>query len=768
MNEGWKQIWSDIVNSIRGESAPRDASETKAPPLESLVDASEAKRRDGSDAIDARASQTYAPLAETRASAEPTLDVEPTQDADGASMDARALSEPLAASETRADAEPLAEIPPPSDADALEILEPVAEETAPPTAWTRVRGYLSMAGVAVIALGMIAFLLWPQIGPQVEELLAPKPPAPDIVASFKDGEITRDQLLAHLAVLVPKEAQERVRTFENMRALAQEMVLDELIRRWAAERKVDSQETFSHTMQHISEELNLDSLHSQMHTSEIPVQESEIQAYYQQNQAQFQGQTLDEAREEIRQRLASERENSYMQEYIDRLRANASITKDLALLDVAEPTEDDLKTYYDANREQFKLPTQVVVDELEIPIEDDEADAQRRADAALLRIRSGASFAQASQEITGTNVLTATTVVSGTRSADWETVVWGLQPNEISEVINDDGDVFSIVRLRELQPERVATFAEMRPEILELVRQQKTDEWFKSNGAKTLFTLKGQRYSLEQFYKEYQELPPETRAEYEGADGRKRLAEDLITRLLVVEDTYDRLLDVGNKDELEETRLDVLKQMYHQENVDDKIQVSDEELQKFYDENKARLVRPPEARIRYIRIGLGQTQDEEIRAQEKANEAYKKLVPGPFQQGADFAAIAREYSEDPESAAKGGVLDGWVGEGFDSLVELSAHPFHEQVLSLGVNEISPPFVYGDSLYIVQVLERNEPQPIPFEEVKEVIRENLTHDRHDELLANLSERVTQEFNMVIYDSVLRALVAELAPAQTPTP
>ncbi len=756
MNEDWKQIWSDIVNSVRGETAPQ----VQVP--ETSDDARAVAPVNETPAVSVA---TDAGAVVSRAEFDPSALV---ADQEAGAFETEAFTASAAPSQdAAAEIELLARV----ETDAAEMLESVAEESDSltlRTLWTRWRGRLGAVGVAVIALGMLAILFFPQLAPQVEELLAPKPPAPDIVATFKDGEITRDQLLAHLAVLVPKEAQERVRTFENLRALAQEMVLDELIRRWAAERKVDSQETFSHTMQHISEELNLDSLHSQMHTSEIPVQESEIQAYYQQNQEQFQGKTLDEAREEIRQRLASERENSYMQEYIDRLRANASITKDLALLDVPEPTEDDLKKYYDANRAQFKLPTQVVVDELEIPIEDDEQDAKQRADKALLRIRSGASFVQASQEITGTNVLTATTVVSGTRSANWETVVWGLQPNEISEVINDDGDVFSIVRLRELQPERVATFAEMRPEILELVRQQKTDEWFKTNGAKILFTLKGQRYSLEQFYKEYKELPLETRAKYEGADGRKRLAEDLITRLLVVEDTYDRLLDVKNKDELEETRLDVLKQMYHQENVDDQIKISDEAAQKFYDENKARLVKPPEARIRYLRIGLGQTEDEEKRAQEKANEAFRKLVPGPFQQGADFAAIASEYSEDQESAAKGGELDGWVGEGFDTLAELSEHPFHERVLSLGVNEISLPFFFGDSLYIVQVIERSDPQPIPFEQAKELIREKLTHDQHDELLANLSERVTQDANIVIYDSVLRALVAEFAPAQTPTP
>lgn len=751
MNEGWKQVWSDIVNSVRGTPAP--TAQPQEP--ETRVDALTGTPVRGEDTP---------PIAETHADTQGT----PVESAPA--TQSLVFPEATAASETAVPVEAPTEIPS-LDADALEASQPISEQSetiAPPTSWGLWVRRLGMIGVTLITLGMLAILLIPQFTSQIEELLAPRPPAPDIVATFKDGEITRDQLLAHLAVLVPQEAQERVRTFENLRALAQEMVLDELIRRWAAERKVDAQETFSHTMQHITEELNLDSLHSQMHTSEIPVQESEIQAYFQQNQDQFQDRTLDEVRQEIRDQLASQRENSYIQEYIERLRANASINKDLGLLDVPEPTEDDLKQYYETNREQFNLPSQVVVDELEIPIEDDETDARRRADAALLRIRSGASFVQASQEITGTKVLTAATIMGGTRGAEWEKTVWGMQPDEVSDVINDEDELFSIVRLRELQPERIASFDQVRPEILELVRQQKTDEWFKANGAKTLFTIKGQRYSLEQFYKEYQELPPNVRINYEGAEGRKRLGEDLITRLLVVEDTYDRLLDVENKDELEETRLDVLKQMHHQENVDDQIQISDEELQKFYDENQARLVKPPEARIRYVRIGLGQTEDEEKRAEEKATEAYRKLVPGPFQPGADFATIAGEYSEDPASAAKGGELDGWVGEGFDELLELTDHPFHEQVLSLGVNQISPPFFYGDSLYIVQVIERSDPQPIPFDQAKPLIEEKLSHEQHDDLLANLSERIVQEANMVIYDSTLRTLIAELVPAQTPTP
>ena len=63
------------------------------------------------------------------------------------------------------------------------------------------------------------------------------------------------------------------------------------------------------------------------------------------------------------------------------------------------------------------------------------------------------------------------------------------------------------------------------------------------------------------------------------------MAESLIERLLLVEDTYDQLLDVENKPLADESRLQVLKQMMHQEEVDDNIQATDEEMQKYYDEN---------------------------------------------------------------------------------------------------------------------------------------------------------------------------------------
>ena len=132
-------------------------------------------------------------------------------------------------------------------------------------------------------------------------------------------------------------------------------------------------------------------------------------------------------------------------------------------------------------------------------------------------------------------------------------------PGELGSVFRA-GDSFYIVRLSELKLARTQSLPEVQQVVTAAVVQQMEGDWFEINGEKTLFTLKGQRYSLEQFYKEYQELRLSAQREYAGPDGRKKLAEALIDRMLLVSDTYDQLLDVKTKPLADETRLRLLRQ----------------------------------------------------------------------------------------------------------------------------------------------------------------------------------------------------------------
>ena len=257
-------------------------------------------------------------------------------------------------------------------------------------------------------------------------------------------------------------------------------------------------------------------------------------------------------------------------------------------------------------------------------------------------------------------------------------------------------------------------------------------------------------------------------AQFAGPEGMKDLAERLIERLLRVADANERLLDVENQDLAQEARLQILKQMLHQEEVDDKIEITDEDIQQFYEENQELMAFPSQARIRYIRIGLGNSADEAEAAQQRADEAYEKLNPGLFQQGEDFAVVAQEYSEDPETAANGGELPGWVGESEDILAEFEMHPFHEAILNLRPDEISRPFEFGGSLYIVHVIERTEPETVGLEEARPFIEEILSQQKHSELEIQLQEQLLEQAEFEIYWPVLESYFQQLPTPIAPFP
>lgn len=596
---------------------------------------------------------------------------------------------------------------------------------------------------------------------------APKAPAPDVVAAFDGGQITLADLEAHLIQLEGSEAGDFGHSPEEFLFVLQDMVMDELVSQWATEREPESEETFSHTMQHINEELNLQSLEGQLHEGDIPVAESEIQAYYNENRDLFGDQPLTAVREQIRQTLVAQQEQDYVANYIEQLRENASVTRFFELLDVTAPTEDDLRRYYEDNREKFALPRQVMVDELQFIIGEDETATRQAADDALLKLRSGADFSDIPGEVPAAVVTSGVTIFEGVRGDEWDTAVFALTNGELSDVFRA-GDAFYIVRLQEKENARTQTFEEVRGLVETALAPQVMADWFAENANKTLFTIKSNRYTVGEFYQEYQELPFTMQAQFAGPEGMKDLAERLIERLLLVADANERLLDVENQDLAQEARLQILKQMLHQEEVDDKIEITDEDIQQFYEENQELMAFPSQARIRYIRIGLGNSADEAEAAQQRADEAYEKLNPGLFQQGEDFAVVAQEYSEDPETAANGGELPGWVGESEDILAEFEMHPFHEAILNLRPDEISRPFEFGGSLYIVQVIERTEPETVGLEEARPFIEEILSQQKHSELEIQLQEQLLEQAEFEIYWPVLESYFQQLPTPIAPFP
>jgi peptidyl-prolyl cis-trans isomerase SurA len=97
----------------------------------------------------------------------------------------------------------------------------------------------------------------------------------------------------------------------------------------------------------------------------------------------------------------------------------------------------------------------------------------------------------------------------------------------------------------------------------------------------------------------------------------------------------------------------------------------------------------------------------------------------------DFAALAREFSQDG-SAAQGGDL-GWASPG------MFVPEFEEVMNQLGSMEISQPLVSRFGVHLVQLLERRRMELSP-SEMREFVRNTLRQTRTEEAYANWSRDI----------------------------
>lgn len=139
-----------------------------------------------------------------------------------------------------------------------------------------------------------------------------------------------------------------------------------------------------------------------------------------------------------------------------------------------------------------------------------------------------------------------------------------------------------------------------------------------------------------------------------------------------------------------------------------------------------------------IRLSPGASENEKKRAKKTADAVKKRLDDGD-----DFAKVAREDSEDPESAARGGDL-GYVLRGV-APIELEKAAF-----SLGVGDTSGP-IYTDSGYnIIRVTEKRAAEKPEYEKFKDELANFLGgatfQKKVEAFVTGLRDKATIERNL----------------------
>ena len=153
------------------------------------------------------------------------------------------------------------------------------------------------------------------------------------------------------------------------------------------------------------------------------------------------------------------------------------------------------------------------------------------------------------------------------------------------------------------------------------------------------------------------------------------------------------------------------------------VKPTDAELRKIYEESKDNYRRPASAHVLHILVKSDPTATPQADA---AARAKAENLVAQLRAGADFAALAREHSEDPSSSGNGGDM-GWVDMG------KTVEPFERAIFSVPLNTISDPIKSAEYGYhIVKVVERREQTVQPFEEARPALAARAANDMSQDI------------------------------------
>ena len=144
---------------------------------------------------------------------------------------------------------------------------------------------------------------------------------------------------------------------------------------------------------------------------------------------------------------------------------------------------------------------------------------------------------------------------------------------------------------------------------------------------------------------------------------------------------------------------------------------SEDEVKAVYEARKSDLQVPAQIRIAQIYVAIPKDAPKETqdKAKTRIEEISKAVKAG------DFAAVAREKSDERESAARGGEV-GW-------LAETQIQPeIRSRVASLSKEAVTEPIRLADGWYVVKVLEVKVAHTASLDEVKDQLVLALRNDR----------------------------------------
>ncbi|MEN6427507.1 MAG: peptidyl-prolyl cis-trans isomerase [Phycisphaerales bacterium] len=236
--------------------------------------------------------------------------------------------------------------------------------------------------------------------------------------------------------------------------------------------------------------------------------------------------------------------------------------------------------------------------------------------------------------------------------------------------------------------------------------------------------------------------------------------QEFLQSWLAQEILYRQALDqqLGDKPDVKRFLHSLTRQALSRQMLDEqlasKINITDTDVQTYYTANKDQYVEPAKAKISHILVA-----DEQ-----KAAELLKRI-----QEGGDFAAIAKESSQDQATKDSGGriaddVHEGAYVPGIGDSNDINASIFAAE----GAKVLDKLFKTDKGWEIVRVDERHPPRQKTFDEVRQQVMRELLGRKSEEVQRDYIKEMMDKHKVVIHTSALPAAPQEPSKEASPKP
>lgn len=220
-------------------------------------------------------------------------------------------------------------------------------------------------------------------------------------------------------------------------------------------------------------------------------------------------------------------------------------------------------------------------------------------------------------------------------------------------------------------------------------------------------------------------------------DKLKRTAIDsLINQKLldleVVRKNYEQ--NQGVKYSLSITRDAILNKLFRNRIIASAVRLDDEEIKKYYEDNRESFKEPDQIRINTI----------QIKAKEKADRIIDEL-----KRGADFDVVAADVSGIPVGSTTGNT--GWL------YTNILPPVIKERLNEMNIGGVYGPFDIDGEFLIIKLLGREDGKLKSFETVKNGIVEQLSKKKYDQLLSDYLAKLRASSKIKINESAIKGFI-----------